>query len=295
MTGRVYGDDRAAGALAYCLAALRREDRDRYLTVLLAPRAARPTLAALYAFNLECAHAVTAGAQQPLLGQIRLQWWRDGLAAGPFAESAENRTHPVLAALAGRAELVPRLHEILAARERDLTDSPFATLADVVTHGAATGGLLTALAVQAVGGQSSHIEAGQAAGTAYALAGLLRAIPYQRREGGYQGRLCLPQELLARHGLGADDVWAGNNPVAVAACVRQVAAAAERELEKLVVLRANPGPLGLALSPLLHGSLARAYLHRLAKASHNPFARDLGLPPLARPLLLCWRTLLRRP
>ncbi|MBT7757467.1 MAG: squalene/phytoene synthase family protein, partial [Rhodospirillaceae bacterium] len=65
-----------AGALAYCLAELRRGDRDRYLTLLFAPRRSQPALAALYAFNLECARAVSAGGEQPLLGQMRLQWWR---------------------------------------------------------------------------------------------------------------------------------------------------------------------------------------------------------------------------
>lgn len=295
MTSRVDGDDAAAGALAYCLAELRREDRDRYLTLLFAPRPARPVLAALYAFNLEIARAVTAGGQQPLLGQMRLQWWRDGLAAGPVTGSADSGRHPVLSVLAGRPELVPQLHDLLAARERDLDDLPFVTLADVVAHGSATGGALAALAVHAMGGPERHQEAARAAGTAYALAGMLRAILYQRRDKGYQGRLCLPQDLLAEQGLRADDVWSGKNADAVAACARQVAAAAERELERLATLRDNLRPLGPSLSPLLHGSLARAYLRRLAKANYDPFAPDLGLHPLTRPLLLCWRVLRREP
>jgi len=47
--------------IAYCLDALRREDRDRYLILLFAPRQDRAVLAALYAFNLECARGVMAG------------------------------------------------------------------------------------------------------------------------------------------------------------------------------------------------------------------------------------------
>jgi hypothetical protein len=53
--------------------------------------------------------------------------------------------------------------------------------------------------------------------------------------------------------------------------------------------------VGPALSPLLHGSLASAYLKRLAKAGFDPFSPHLALPPLSRPLLLYWRALLRRP
>jgi phytoene/squalene synthetase len=276
------GDDDAA--LAYCLGELRREDRDRYLTLLFAPKAQRVVLAGLYAFNLECARAVTAGGEQPLLGQMRLQWWRDALEA-----PSEKPTQPVLAILASRPELTPELRQLLAARERDLTDPPFATLADVTIHAQDTGGALAALAAAALGG--GHGAAARAAGTAYALAGMLRAIPHQAPGRGFQGRLCLPLDMLASAGLSPDDVWTGRNIAAVSACVRGIAAAAALELAKLRDLRG----VGPALSPLLHGSLASAYLKRLAKAGFDPFSPHLALPPLSRPLLLCWRALLRRP
>ena len=292
-TGRNDGD-----TLAYCLGELRREDRDRYLTLLFAPRRGRAVTAALYAFNLECARAVAAGGQQPLLGQMRLQWWRDNLAppsTEPVAAAGavETNVNPVLAALRGRRDLLPHLLEMLAARERDLTDSPHATLPDVVAQAAATGGALAALAARLL--DPRFEAAGRAAGTAYALAGMLRAIPFQRQDRGYQGRLCLPQDLLAAHGLAAADVWSGQNKAAVGACVAEVAAAAEDGLRAMAGLRRNAGPAGPALAPLLHGSLARAYLRRLAKAGHDPFSTNLGLHPLARPLSLCWRVLLRQP
>jgi len=261
------------GGEAYCLDELRRGDRDRYLILLFAPRKFRPVLAALYVFNLECARGVMAGGEQPLLGQMRLQWWRDGLQAGD-----EAFTHPVLSLLAGRRDLQPGLLDLLAARERDLTDPPFANLAEVVVQAQATGGALAALAAQALG--DGNLDAARAAGTAYALAGVLRAIPFQAPGRGFQGRLCLP-----------DDIWSGQQRAAVSDCVGQIAAVSAREVEKLADLdRASS-----SLSPLLHGSLARAYLRRLETAGNDPFAPDLGLNPLARPLLLCWRALLRRP
>ncbi len=275
-------DDDAA--LAYCLGELRREDRDRYLTLLFAPKAQRVVLAALYAFNLECARAVTAGGEQPLLGRMRLQWWRDALGT-----PSEKPSQPVLAILAKRPELTPELGKLLAARERDLTDGPFAALADVIGHAQDTGGALAALAVAELGG--GHAAAARAAGTAYALAGMLRAIPYQALGRGFQGRLCLPRDMLVGEGLTPDDVWTGKKIAAVSGCVRMIAAAAALELAKLRDLHG----VGPALSPLLHGSLASAYLKRLAKADFNPFSPNLALPPYSRPLLLSWRALLRRP
>ncbi|MDP6831507.1 MAG: squalene/phytoene synthase family protein [Alphaproteobacteria bacterium] len=294
MTGEFGGRD-GNQTLDYCLGELRRADRDRYLTLLFAPRAARPLLAALYAFNLECARAVVAGGEQPLLGQMRLQWWRDALEGAAAGGGAAGQAHPVLSSLLARpdrlSDMLPGLRCILAARERDLTDPPFASLADVLAQARDTGGALVALAAGILADDDTATSAARAAGTAYALAGMLRAIRYQAPGAGFQGRLCLPLDVLARHGVAADVIWSGDQPAAVAACVAEVAAAANEELATL----ANYRPKGSTIAPLLHGSLARAYLRRLARAGHDPFAPDLGLNPLSRPLMLCWRALLHRP
>ena len=55
---------------------VRRHDRDRYQTALFAPADRREALFALYAFNYEIAR-VRESVTQPMLGQIRLQWWRE--------------------------------------------------------------------------------------------------------------------------------------------------------------------------------------------------------------------------
>src|SRR3954452_15251843 len=55
---------------------LRRHDRDRFLMTLFAPPERRAALVALYAFNFEIAKTREV-VREPLLGQIRLQWWRE--------------------------------------------------------------------------------------------------------------------------------------------------------------------------------------------------------------------------
>ena len=65
---------------SYCGALLRRHDADRYLTALFAPGERREALFALYAFNLEIARMREA-VSEPMMGLIRLQWWRDALEA----------------------------------------------------------------------------------------------------------------------------------------------------------------------------------------------------------------------
>src|SRR5258706_7401227 len=74
-------------------ALVRRHDRDRYQTVLFAPAARREALFALYAFNYEIAR-VRESVTEPMLGQIRLQWWRANIAAA--SEGSPVRHHPVV-------------------------------------------------------------------------------------------------------------------------------------------------------------------------------------------------------
>src|SRR5689334_4682741 len=70
----------SAPGLSAAAAIVRRHDRDRYQTALFAPADRRETLFALYAFNYEVAR-VRETVTQPMLGQIRLQWWREVIAA----------------------------------------------------------------------------------------------------------------------------------------------------------------------------------------------------------------------
>ncbi|MDP2732480.1 MAG: squalene/phytoene synthase family protein, partial [Hoeflea sp.] len=62
----------------YCANRVRRFDRDRFLTALFCPSDRRADLLALYAFNIEIA-GVRETVSEPLLGHIRIQWWRDAL------------------------------------------------------------------------------------------------------------------------------------------------------------------------------------------------------------------------
>ncbi len=77
-----FPDRRSAEAdrLSPVAALVRHHDRDRFQTVLFAPVARREALFALYAFNYEIAR-VRERVTQPTLGRIRLEWWRETIAA----------------------------------------------------------------------------------------------------------------------------------------------------------------------------------------------------------------------
>jgi NADH dehydrogenase [ubiquinone] 1 alpha subcomplex assembly factor 6 len=231
---------------------VRRHDRERFLTALFAPEDRREALFALYAFNHEVAKTREV-VTEPMLGQMRLQWWRETV-GGIYAGMP--RRHDVAEALAAAVSrhhlTLAHFETILEARERDLEPEPPPTLAALEEYAEGTSAELVLLALEVLGAPEAAM-AGRHVGIAYALAGLLRAVPFHART----GRSYLPAEF-------------GDERRAVEA----VAAAARRHLS----MARKAGATRAALPALLTARIAERSLDRLAAARHDPFA-----PPLARP------------
>src|SRR5438477_1689136 len=79
-------------SLAHRLAAsVRAADPDRYFSALFAPAPKRAFLLVLYAFNAEVAR-IAETVREPMLGAIRLEWWRETVEA---ASKGSARNHDV--------------------------------------------------------------------------------------------------------------------------------------------------------------------------------------------------------
>src|SRR5438132_13605842 len=89
-------------------ALVQRLDRDRFQTVLFTPAARREALFALYAFNYEIA-SVRERVTVPTLGRIRLEWWRETIAAA--YEGGPIRDHFVVQALTATIRMHPLARE----------------------------------------------------------------------------------------------------------------------------------------------------------------------------------------
>jgi phytoene synthase len=247
---------------------VRRHDRDRFLTTLFAPPERRGDLLALYAFNHEVAKTREV-VSEAALGEIRLEWWREGIAAIYAGEAP--RRHPVLAPLAaairGRGLSQAHFERLIAARRQDLGDAPPSSLAALEAYAEASSASLVWLALEALGERGeAALAAGRAVGIAYALVGLLRAVPFHARA----KRLYLPQDLVAAAGLRVDrDLFELRSSAALHEVVKRVAAKAAGQLAAARALRA-PLPRA-ALPALLPGTLAAADLRRLARAGYDPF------------------------
>ena len=182
------GDRRVPDAdFDLCARDVRRHDPDRFFASVFAPPEMRRALIALYGFNLEIARTRET-VSEPMLGHIRLQWWREALDGIWRGEPREHAVAMALHDAVGRHSLSRSLlEEMIDGRERDLDDAPPASLDEVVSYASATSGALVALALE-VAGQGGAGTAARDAGIAYALTGLIRAIPFHAR----QGRSFLP-------------------------------------------------------------------------------------------------------
>lgn len=268
--------------LSYCGEQVRLHDPDRFLTALYAPPARRDALLTLYAFNLEIAK-VRESVSEPMLGEIRLQWWREAIEEaygdGPV------RRHAVAAPLAEvvRAHALNRelLDRMIDARAFDLGDDPPETLADLLDYARAMSSGLMRLAVEVLDAPDDAAAADAAAhvGIAWALIGLIRAMPHHLR----QRRLYLPRDITEEAGTDLRATRELKPTPGLAAAVERLAAVARDELGKA---RAHRGAVPRAAHPaLLPAALADGYLRRLRRAGYNVFDPRLA----ARPGLMALR------
>lgn len=267
--------------LSYSARLVRDGDSDRFLTALFAPDSRRNGLFALYAFNLEVARVAEA-VSEPMMGQIRLQWWRDRIAEIYAGQPPTGAEVPQALCQAIRDNNLPRdsFDALLEAREQDMSSEPPATIDDFEVYAESTSGELVSLALHTLGvaDESAH-EAGQHLGIAWAIIGHLRAARYHAGH----NRVHLPADVLD----GAlDDLRAGKPTPALADAAQRMGERAEehlkasRDLSSQVVKTALPAML---LAPLADG-----YLSRLEKYGYDLWSPHLEVSKPYRQLQLAW-------
>ncbi len=210
---------------------LRRADPDRFFCTLFAPAQRREGLALLYLFNHELARAREV-ASEPLLALIRLNWWREVVEGQ--AKKHEIAT-PLRAALDAGLFDPADLAGLITAREME-AEPEIPDAAAFFSHARDTAGKLARIAGKFLGADSQVVED---LGTAYGIAGMLRAAPFLRA----QGRSLLPvdgtsQDALIAH---ARMLLGAGKPPRVALAAALPAVYARRDLGRAVV----PGPRGV--------------------------------------------------
>lgn len=261
---------------AYCEAEVRGRDPDRFHAALFAPAQVRPSLFALYAFNLELSRAVTA-LREPMLGEIRLQWWREVLEE---LASGATREHPVVRALAHTIttyQLPPAFLEgMIDARGFDLEDAAMGAREDFARYTAAMSGNLFALAARCLApARAGELDAAAlAAGEAWGGAGLLKAVAFHAR----RRKLFIPSDIVGESGLDPEAVFTQRMTPPLRGAIIRLLGEVQQALKRArTALRAaQPGTALPAFLPLalVPGDLKRVYDAR------DPFAPPPPAPPL---------------
>jgi phytoene synthase len=268
---------------AYCEDLVRTADIDRFLASLFAPAGLRRHLFALYAFNAEIAR-VREVVRTPMVGEIRLQWWRDALLG---ERHGEVRANPVADALidtiASYRLPVEPLLALIEARSFDLYDDPMPSLDALYGYARKTSSSLIELTAIILSG-ADPVAGGLAgpAGIGSGIARLLQAFPVHAA----RGQLYLPVDVLARHGADAADVHARRATPQLCAALADLRGLARFELDQAAAafnrLAAPARPAFLSVA------LARLLLDRLDARAGDPFT-PVEVPQWRRQWAL-WRS-----
>lgn len=273
--------DNATPDGAAVVAAARAGEPDRYLAALLAPASERAALLALAAFAAELGRIPRLVVREPLMGEVRLQWWRDAVLG--LAED-RHAGHSVADAVRHARRCydlpAPPLDGMIDGRAMRLTGGPFEderALQDFLWQ---TEGALFAMAARVVGlPPGADLDtACRASGHAYGLARLLFELPRSLAH----GHIPLAQAHIAQAGLTAEELLAGAGGAKVAAvlgtCHAQIRASlgnARRFAQQL------PRGARIAFLPL---ALVEPYVRALERAGGRSLREEARIVPLTRVL-----------
>jgi len=250
-------------AYLHCDALLRQFDHDRWLACLFLPLPARAHIHALYAFSLEIAR-IRESIREPLNGEIRLQYWRDVLEG---AGRGEVQAHPVAHALLDTIDKfhlpVMALRNLIDARTFDLYDDPMPNRNDLEGYCGETCSVLFQLGSLILGGEAPALaDAAGHAGVAYALAGLMLALPVHLQ----RGQCYLPVTMMQQRGLSHEALMNRPDEDRLRLVLADLCALAQSHLDKsLAAQKSLPAIQRGAFLPL---SLVPLHLKAVLKNKH---------------------------
>ena len=258
---------------------------DRYLAATLAHRDFASGLAAIAAFSAELAR-VPATVSEPMLGSIKLQWWRDALAA---ARQGTPSGHPVIDALAatlGHHDVdMAAAEAMIEAREMDLAGTFPTDDASLAAYLDAIEGNAFRLSLAVAGARGAEADAAaRNAGRAYGLA----RIPGRLLMPASNGGLPMSAECLRLEEAESGKPAAAPGPFETTSAVTDVAAglrqwARNAHNEAIALRRALPKRARVVLLPL---AMVEPYFRDQSPASR--LDRMTEVSDLARVVRIGW-------
>ncbi|HSR80907.1 MAG TPA: squalene/phytoene synthase family protein [Hyphomicrobiaceae bacterium] len=259
-------------------ASARTGEPDRYLAALLAPPSARPHLLALAAFLSELGCLPARVTREPAMGQIRLQWWREAIAAAEGVRTGNPVADALRTAIRACHWPTAVLVEAIDAHELDLARHGLADDGALAAYLWRSEGAPFALAAGILSGgtQSDPQPAAAASAQAYGLARLLMGLPNALAH----GRVPLPQSRLAALHVSSAELLSGADGAEVATLLGNLCEEASEALARSRTEVANlPRAMWPAFLPL---ALVGTYLRALEGGARSILRSPPQVTPLKR-------------
>jgi len=254
-------------AAKFCADTVRSHDFVRYASTLFVNADQRRALLALYAFNVEISR-VRDHITQPLPGEIRLRWWTDMLAGESRGGVEGNPVASELMLAIRHFDLpIEPLMRLVDEHEFDLYNDPMPTLAALEGYVTDTASALFALAARLAAAPSGEIEhLARHAGLAQGFAQVIAALPRDAA----RRQLFVPVQLLAKQGIGAEQIFAARQTPSVRAAVDQLMGEARHHLDTALALLSDVAPEARPI--FLPLAMVRRDLVQMSRADSDPFA-----------------------
>ncbi len=255
-----------------------------YYSFLFLPPPRRRAITALYAFCREVDDVVDE-VRETDVARAKLAWWRTEV-ANLFAGHPQ---HPVTRALAPFTAAygldAARLNEIIDGMEMDLTRHRYADFESLRLYCHRAAGVVGQLSASIFGYRNaSTLDYAENLGLAFQLTNIIRDVGEDAR----RGRVYLPADELARHGLAAEDILQRRDGPAFRQLMALQADRAVAHYERAFAALA-PEDRRDQRAGLIMAAIYRTLLDEIRRDGFPVLDRRIALTPL-RKLWIAWKT-----
>ncbi len=272
---------------AYCQQKAAASGSSFYYSFLFLPPEKRRAITAFYAFCREV-DDVADEASDIGVARTKLAWWRTEVAN----LMAGNPQHPVTRALAPFVATMGidggRLNEIIDGMEMDLTHHRYADFAALRLYCHRVAGVVGEVSAGIFGYRHPQtLEYAELLGLAFQLTNIVRDVGEDAR----RGRVYLPVDELARHGLAPEDILQRRGGPAFQALMAEQAARAEATYEQAFA-RLHPEDRANQRAGLIMAAIYRTLLEEIRRDGFPVLDGRVSLTPI-RKLWIAWKTWIR--
>ena len=269
---------------AYCEAKAAQSGSSFYYSFRFLPPERRRAITALYAFCREVDDVVDEVAD-PGVARLKLAWWRNEIATvfgGQPQHPVALALVPTVAAFNLREE---HLQAVIDGMTMDLDQNRYRDFANLERYCDRVAGVVGLMSAQIFGyEQAATRDYARTLGIAFQLTNIIRDVG----EDASRGRIYLPQDELARHGVTAADLF-GRRATPAFTALMTVQVARARAFYARAFSALPKSDRRAQLPGLIMAAIYQALLRAIERDGFRVLDRRIGLSPLAK-AWIAWKT-----